>query len=112
MTSGHPLAPVSADQPSASELAARVQELERTVVRCEAQLRTRATVIRRLRAELQLVRADIDRLRGSRSYKLAMGIRRVAQFARPRALVGAARRQLIRVRDALLKAAPSHVSDP
>jgi hypothetical protein len=107
MTYGHPLEPVSADQPSASELAARIQVLERRLVRSEAQLRTRATVIRRLRSELQLARADFDRLRNSRSYKLVTGIRRTAQIARPRALIDAARRRLIRVRDALSKSSPT-----
>lgn len=72
----------------------RISELERELERCEQQLRHRETVIRRLRGELQQVRAEHDRVIASRTYKLAHSAASIARG--PRRMLAALRSRVVR----------------
>jgi hypothetical protein len=76
------------------DLAARLTDLERSVERCERQLRVREEVIRRLRRDMLDARASHDRLVNSRTYRLAVNLRRFALVTRPRAVFAALRKRL------------------
>ena len=92
MRSDRSLDAASADAPA--DPADQIRDLQRAVDRCEQQLRVREEVIRRLRYELQAVRALHQRPESSTTHRVARRLGRLGLVRRSWQLAATVRQRL------------------